>query len=78
MSDEAEFIFTKYCCCLCCCLTEPAKISAKVPMKGYAPGQAIEITINVDNKTNRTYDDFTGIIIKVTVLISIPDTVSGR
>ncbi|XP_037041430.1 arrestin domain-containing protein 3-like [Bradysia coprophila] len=63
-SDEGEFIFTKYCCCLCCWLTEPAKISAKVPMKGYAPGQAIEITINVDNKSNHTYDNFTGIIFK--------------
>lgn len=34
-------------------------------MKGYAPGQAIEITINVDNKSNRTYDHFTGSILKV-------------
>lgn len=65
MSDQAEFIHTKYCCCLCCWLTEPVKMSFKVPMKGYAPGQAIEITINVDNKSNQSYHEFIGNIHKV-------------
>lgn len=65
MSDEAEYTFNKYCCCLCCWITEPAKFSVKVPMKGYAPGQAIEITINVDNKSNQTYNQFYANIFKV-------------
>lgn len=65
MSDEAEFIFNKYCCCCCCSLTEPVKISAKVPMKGFVPGQNIEININVDNKSDQKYDNFTGNFFKV-------------
>lgn len=65
MSDEAEFTFTKNCCLLCCWITEPVKFSVKVPMKGYAPGQAIEITINVDNKSDQTYNNFMGNIFKV-------------
>lgn len=70
MSDEAEFTFTTYCCCLCCWITDPVKFSVKVPMKGYVPGQAIEITINVDNKSNETYDRFTGHIVKV-ILVNL-------
>ncbi len=66
MSDEAEFTFTKYCCCCCCIVTEPVKFSVKIPKRGYVPGQGIEITINVDNKSDQTYDKFIGNIFKVT------------
>lgn len=65
LSDEFEDTFNKYSCWLCCWQTEPVKISVRVPMRGYVPGQAIEITINVDNKSNQKYDNFTSNIFKV-------------
>lgn len=34
-------------------------------MRGYAPGQEIEITIVVDNKSDETFDNFTAQIFKV-------------
>lgn len=71
MSDETEVRFNKYCCLLCCYETEPVKMSVKVPMKGYAPGQAIEITINVDNKSDQTYYEFIGNIYKVNFNIKL-------
>lgn len=67
MKDETVVTYSKYCCLLCCWETEPVKISARVPMKGYAPGQAIEITIVVDNKSDQTYDSFIGNIYKVSL-----------
>lgn len=65
MNDDAELTFNKYCCMLCCWETEPLKISVKVPMKGYAPGQVIQITIKVDNKSDQTLNKFIGNIFKV-------------
>lgn len=67
MNDEFEDTYDKYSCwlCLSCYQSEPYRIFVRVPRKGYAPGEAIEITINIDNKSNQKFEKFIGKIFKV-------------
>lgn len=37
---------------LCCFPSDPLRIIARIPVSGYAPGQLINLTLEVDNKSN--------------------------
>lgn len=52
-------------CLLCCCETDPVFIIARLPVAGYTPGQTIELFLDVNNKSDQTFQDFQILIIKV-------------
>ncbi|XP_055295178.1 uncharacterized protein LOC129564951 [Sitodiplosis mosellana] len=57
--------FTSYPCSLLCCFpSDPMRIIARTPVSGYAPGQTINLAIEVDNKSNKRVPNFKAELIK--------------
>ncbi|KAJ6636592.1 Arrestin domain-containing protein 3 [Pseudolycoriella hygida] len=52
------------CCLLCCCETSPVFITARIPVSGYTPGQTIELSININNKSDQKFEEFVVLIVK--------------
>lgn len=44
------------CCLFFCCRSAPLRIVARIPLGGYAPGQTINVDIEVDNKSAKEAD----------------------
>lgn len=49
----------------CCWRSDPLKIVARTPVGGYAPGQMINLVLNVNNKSDQTVSEFTVQFFKV-------------
>lgn len=64
VKEERKTFFI--CCLLCCCETDPLFINARIPVGGYTPGQTIELLLEINNKSDQTFQNFEIQIIKVT------------
>lgn len=51
-------------CCLCCG-SPPLKVSIMMPVKGYVPGQAMMIRVNVENQSGIVVDTVKLILRKI-------------
>lgn len=49
IDEVQEFI---PCFCLCCCASGPLRVDAYTPVRGYAPGQTINLKIDVTNDSS--------------------------
>ncbi|KAG4069557.1 hypothetical protein HA402_006923 [Bradysia odoriphaga] len=52
------------CCLLCCCETDPFFINARLPVGGYTAGQAIELFLDINNKSDETFNELQVQIVK--------------
>lgn len=58
--------FTPYLCgCLGCFRSDPLHIVASIPVGGYVPGQTIDLSLEVDNKSNQRVPYFQMQLVKV-------------
>lgn len=52
-------------CFLLCCQSGPLKITGSIPVGGYVPGQTIELSLHIDNRSDETFQNFVIRIMKV-------------
>lgn len=45
--------FNPFCCCCCCFPSIPMHVLVRIPMSGYTPGQAIDVDIEVNNRSDQ-------------------------
>lgn len=64
VTDKDEKVFYPF-GCLCCCPSSPLEVSALAPVRGYTPGQIINLKINVSNTSNEPLHRFEVDLIKV-------------
>lgn len=51
--------------CFCCCPSGPLEVSAFTPVRGYTPGQIINLKLNVSNASKEPVHKFEVELIKV-------------
>lgn len=47
------------CCIFCCSESDPLHLKATIPVRGYSPGQTINMAVSADNKSNQDVSVFT-------------------
>ena len=52
----------------CCCTTEPLSVTVRVPRSGYAGGESIPITAEIDNLSNKVMNKSKAILFQRLVL----------
>lgn len=55
------------CFLLCCLPSNPLSMLSQIPVGGYAPGQTINLSINVDNQSNTRVPKFTMELVQVSI-----------
>lgn len=53
------------CSLLSCTTSEPLEIGGRIPRGGYAPGEVIDVILNVNNKSVQRVSEFTVQLVKV-------------
>ena len=52
----------------CCCTTRPLSVTVRVPRSGYAGGESIPVTAEIDNLSNKVMNKSKAILVQRLVL----------
>ncbi|XP_014210428.1 arrestin domain-containing protein 17 [Copidosoma floridanum] len=63
-SEQVDLEENKTFCCLCCG-TPPLSVNVRLPVRGYVPGQAIPVKVNVENQSGVTVDTIKLKLVKI-------------
>ncbi|XP_012255957.1 arrestin domain-containing protein 17 isoform X2 [Athalia rosae] len=76
-ADPVQEELTKTFCCLCCG-SAPLNVTVSLPVRGYVPGQAIPIRLNVENHSDVAVDTVKFYLRKVVTYTATSPTLSTK